>query len=492
MRHFTKVLTAILCASMILTGKVTVSPGSYSAIETQAATKKSKIKLNKKKLILYEGDTYTLKVKGTKAKVKWSSSDKDVAKVSKKGIVTAIKEGSCTVTAKVKNKKYKCQVTVYSDKDDDSSSDSDTDNNTTNSDSDNKTPEPVLSDIQKSKNALLETIRTEGFYNKAGHMAMTYKAGSSTIPVVQYLESEDALEFSFLDITNLVMSTCSFKLPMKQDNPVLTIEAGVTYKSFDLDGICTINASDLYFNDTNSAISFIATQKDGSATASRQQELLNSASNFAFVVWDILVDIYCHSSFNKIGLTRLTTSSIVGSPSELVANDDSTPFGKLWNYVETNGSLQSDGEKVVSVDYNDGHYTTGIINIMAYEDTHTIEIQDCFEFRDGGNRAMGIFTFDIDKDGNSAGIIVDYQDLTRGNSYKAVTRNFDPGTYVNRSTTIYFIITKNTTTFSDYFESNFTSKQIVPNCLEHCEIGLNKIGFSLNELGFKNFVPLAG
>ena len=60
----------------------------------------------------------------------------------------------------------------------------------------------------------------------------------------------------------------------------------------------------------------------------------------------------------------------------------------------------------------------------------------------------------------------------------------------NRSTTIYFIITKNTTTFSDYFESNFTSKQIVPNCLEHCEIGLNKIGFNLTNLGFKEFVPL--
>lgn len=60
----------------------------------------------------------------------------------------------------------------------------------------------------------------------------------------------------------------------------------------------------------------------------------------------------------------------------------------------------------------------------------------------------------------------------------------------NRSTTIYFIITKNTTTFSDYFESNFTSKQIVPNCLEHCEIGLNKIGFNLTNLGFKEFMPL--
>lgn len=60
----------------------------------------------------------------------------------------------------------------------------------------------------------------------------------------------------------------------------------------------------------------------------------------------------------------------------------------------------------------------------------------------------------------------------------------------NRSTTIYFIITKNTTDFTDYQESSFTSKKIVPSCLEDCEIGLKKIGFSITDLGFKKFIPL--
>lgn len=65
------------------------------------------------------------------------------------------------------------------------------------------------------------------------------------------------------------------------------------------------------------------------------------------------------------------------------------------------------------------------------------------------------------------------------------------GIHVKTGQQLYISLSpKTTTTFSDYFESNFTSKQIVPNCMEHCEIGLNKIGFNLTNLGFKEFVPL--
>ena len=72
----------------------------------------AKVKLNKKKTTVYVGDTVRLKVKGTKKKVKWSSSNKNVAAVSKKGKVTGRKEGKATITAKVGKKKYKCKVTV--------------------------------------------------------------------------------------------------------------------------------------------------------------------------------------------------------------------------------------------------------------------------------------------------------------------------------------------------------------------------------------------
>jgi uncharacterized protein YjdB len=70
------------------------------------------VKLNKKSITLEVKKTYTLKVTGTKKKVTWSSSDKEIATVSSKGVVKGIKKGSCKITAKVGSKKYVCKVTV--------------------------------------------------------------------------------------------------------------------------------------------------------------------------------------------------------------------------------------------------------------------------------------------------------------------------------------------------------------------------------------------
>ena len=53
-----------------------------------------------------------MKVSGTSRTVKWSSSDRAVAKVSSKGVVTAKKVGKVTITAKVGKKKLECAVTV--------------------------------------------------------------------------------------------------------------------------------------------------------------------------------------------------------------------------------------------------------------------------------------------------------------------------------------------------------------------------------------------
>lgn len=80
-----------------------------------SAAKKS-IKLDQTKVTLSVGDTCTFKPSVTgykKATVQWSSSDKSVATV-KKGVVTAVKEGTAKITVKIKDTKYKatCTVTV--------------------------------------------------------------------------------------------------------------------------------------------------------------------------------------------------------------------------------------------------------------------------------------------------------------------------------------------------------------------------------------------
>ena len=72
----------------------------------------AKVKLNKTKVTIHVGESYKLKVKGTKKKVTWKSSKKSVVTVNKKGVVTGKKAGKSIITAKVGKKKLKCKVTV--------------------------------------------------------------------------------------------------------------------------------------------------------------------------------------------------------------------------------------------------------------------------------------------------------------------------------------------------------------------------------------------
>ncbi len=76
----------------------------------------SKAWLSKQSLTLKEGKSAVLKVKGSKGKVTWSSSNKKVASVNSQGKVTARKQGKAVITAKVKKTTLKCSVTVTSDK----------------------------------------------------------------------------------------------------------------------------------------------------------------------------------------------------------------------------------------------------------------------------------------------------------------------------------------------------------------------------------------
>ena len=73
------------------------------------------IKLNKKKVTIVIGKTVKLKLSGA-GSVKWKSSDKTIATVSKTGKVKAKSEGKCTITAVYDGKSYSCKVTVKSAK----------------------------------------------------------------------------------------------------------------------------------------------------------------------------------------------------------------------------------------------------------------------------------------------------------------------------------------------------------------------------------------
>ena len=83
-----------------------------AVIALSFSTQAAKIKLNKKFVNVMQGKTVQLKVKGTKAKVKWSSENKKIATVNKKGLVKAKNVGVTRIFAKVGNKKLSCAIGV--------------------------------------------------------------------------------------------------------------------------------------------------------------------------------------------------------------------------------------------------------------------------------------------------------------------------------------------------------------------------------------------
>ena len=99
-------LAGMLCVSMVV----------CSINFAGSAFAKSGAKLNKKNITLEKGKSYKLKVKKYTGKVKWKSSKKKIAKVSKKGIVKAVKPGKAVITAYGKKLKLKCKVKVIAAK----------------------------------------------------------------------------------------------------------------------------------------------------------------------------------------------------------------------------------------------------------------------------------------------------------------------------------------------------------------------------------------
>lgn len=101
-----KRIISVMLASLLI---LTMLPMSASA-----AGKGIKLSKTSTTLAVGETETITRTVTGfKKCTVQWSSSDKTVATVSK-GKITAKKEGTATITARIKGTDYKatCKVTV--------------------------------------------------------------------------------------------------------------------------------------------------------------------------------------------------------------------------------------------------------------------------------------------------------------------------------------------------------------------------------------------
>ncbi len=178
MRILKRILLTASAAVFALTATVTPAVPLQTQVIAEAAT----MKISDKSLSLREGDTWKLKVTGKgKKKVKWSSSDTSVVKVSKSGNVRAISEGNATIKARVGKKTLKCRVYVEPVDDDD-------DDNLANDDDDDN-----LANDTSYFDRLKNYINTYGTYNDdmEKHLEWTYDKDDGSRLQLDVTNSDD-------------------------------------------------------------------------------------------------------------------------------------------------------------------------------------------------------------------------------------------------------------------------------------------------------------
>lgn len=106
MRQLKRLILSLLLIVTINCVPISSPINNYDQIEAAS------IKLNKTKASVYVGKTYTLKVSGATSNIKWKSSNTKIAKVSNKGVVTGVKNGTAKIAATIGSKKLYCTVTV--------------------------------------------------------------------------------------------------------------------------------------------------------------------------------------------------------------------------------------------------------------------------------------------------------------------------------------------------------------------------------------------
>ena len=106
-------------AKVSKSGRVTAKKAGKAIVYAKAGNKQLRCKvtvenprISKTSLQLNIGDSYRLKMTGTKQKVRWSVKNNKVATVTKNGVIRAKKTGKTSVYARIGKKKYLCRLIV--------------------------------------------------------------------------------------------------------------------------------------------------------------------------------------------------------------------------------------------------------------------------------------------------------------------------------------------------------------------------------------------
>ncbi len=224
-----------------------------------------KVTINKKTATLTEGESIQLKIKNTKKTVKWSSSNKNVATVTKKGKVTAKKAGKATITAKVGNKKYTSKITV-------------------------KAKKVKETNILASRvNKLKSYIKENGYVNGYGDKAIKYTDGEDWV-CISYKENTDSLCFFYSDEDSTSVVMLDYMMPM----------TSIIYVTAIYDG--------LYESSSNTIISDIRyIRKDNALSILDdpiENDIVNLSLDLACMLWDEMLDEKFDLSLSDFGFTN--------------------------------------------------------------------------------------------------------------------------------------------------------------------------------------------
>ena len=104
MNHQTKYKNRTVRVLILLSVVLTLAIGMHQAVYAA--------KLSDKKLILCQGESGRLRLKGASGVVEWKSGNPNIAQVGEKGLVQALRPGRCRIQAVCGGSTYSCKVIV--------------------------------------------------------------------------------------------------------------------------------------------------------------------------------------------------------------------------------------------------------------------------------------------------------------------------------------------------------------------------------------------
>lgn len=306
MKKFIRLFTIILCLSLFAPTAIPFA----GAENVQAA---QKVKLNYTKKTIYEGDSFQLKVKGTKKKVKWSTSNKKVATVSSKGVVKGKSGGSdrrtCKITAAVGGKKYSCKVTVRAleedeedevDDADDMEDDTDSDDSSEDDITDGDIPEDTapVSTVEENLATLKNYIQKYGYVNPDGDRVIRETTGNFTTGII-YEKSTDSLNFMFVG-ESTADTIFEMTIGSPDNSSPLNVSMLWIAGSYGFKATSTISPSAFY---KEAECYFMFTENVTPLSEGDIQSLCDSMLKAAFVGWEHLMKKSTGLMMKDIGFT---------------------------------------------------------------------------------------------------------------------------------------------------------------------------------------------